>query len=212
MNHRGMWVTVALVVAVAGCGGGGDGGTGGSSAGAMQESAPIQTTGPDKPANDMSSASKPFLGVWKSIAGCSSNWDLVPATDSGKGSFLIGDVTFTETSMAREYRVFSDGNCTQLTGTVTYNYDLVWNTGSVAGWSEVARVDARFNRYDVSNSSIELDADAKEVVGSLSKTILAIKLDAQNKWLYWADNKSDKDADAYPTALRDRSEYYRSRN
>ena len=133
----------------------------------------------------------------------------MPAVDLGKGSFLIGDITFTETTMAHEYSVFSDGACTQLVGTVTYNYDLTWSASSLTGWNRVARVDARFVRYDVSNPSIELNPDAKEAPGHLNKSLLAYKSDSKNDWLYRADSKSVNDVDGYPSALRSYSESYR---
>ena len=198
----GWTACVAVVATLAGCGGGGDSAstpTAGTQGGATSE-VPAPAGG-----GQADSAGKLFFGVWKSQTGCSSNWDLVPAADSGKGSFRIDDVTFTETSMARQHSLFSDGNCTQHVGTVTYIYDLVWSASSITGWSDVARVDAKFNRYDVSNNSIVLDPAAKEAPGNLTKSILAIKDTGTEKSLYWGDSKSSKDAEGYPTAVRNYS-------
>lgn len=194
----------AAALLLGGCGGGDGGGDSGTGLAAAN---PPATQTPAPPVEK--SAGTPFVGVWESDTGCSSNWDLVPAADSGKGSFRIQAVTFTETTMSRQHSLYSDGACEKLVGTVTYNYDLIWSSSSIAGWSDVARVDARFNRYDVSNSSIELDPLEKEAPGHLTKSILAIKYDPAGAWLYWADTKSAKDADGYPAAFRNYSTDFR---
>lgn len=189
-------------IALSGCGGGGgDDGAPGSTA--NKDDSTTQTPTP------VNSAGTPFVGVWHSNAMCSTSWDLVPAADTGRGSFLIGDITITETTMAMAHSVYSDGACTKLVGTVTYNYDLTWSASSLTGWNRVARVDARFVRYDVSNPSIELNPDAKEAPGHLNKSLLAYKSDSKNDWLYRADSKSVNDVDGYPSALRSYPESYR---
>ena len=207
MNWTACAAACVMTLALTGCGGG-DGG-GDSTATTNPPAGESATTTPPT-TNAGASIGKPFVGVWESRTGCSSNWDLVPAADSGKGSFRIQSATFTETTMARQYSVYSDGQCTQLVGTVTYNYDLTWSASSITGWNNVARVDAKFNRYDVSNSSIELDPAVKEAPGNLTKSILAIKFDPTGSWLYWADNDSAKDSDGYPTAFRTYSTDYRT--
>jgi hypothetical protein len=206
-KNKVIWAAVcATALTLGGCGGGD--GSASTSAGASTNNIDSTTQAPIP----VKSAGSPFVGVWHSSAACSSGWVLVPAVDPGKGSFLIGDITFTETTMAREYSVFSDGACTQLVGTVTYNYDLTWSDSSLTGWSRVARVDARFNRYDLSNPSIELDPSAKEAPGHLTKSLFAYKRDQKNDWLYWADSESASDADGYPSALKSYPKEYRPHN
>lgn len=210
MNWTACAAACVMTLALTGCGGG-DGGGDGTNASTNDNSQPSTTTPVAPTENAGASIGKPFLGVWKSTAACSSNWDLVPAADSGRGSFLIDDTTITETTLAFHYSVYSDGQCTKLVGTVTYNYDIVWSASAISGWSKVARVDATFNRYDVSNSSIELDPAVQEAPGNKTKSILAMKYDGKY-WLYRAQQDSPKDADGYPTVFKSYPSNYRTNN
>lgn len=191
-------VAGATAMVLTACGGG----DGGSASTATQDEAPAGQEPAAGTPDTGTLLAQPFLGTWLDASGCSNNWTLVPASYGSKGgSFKREKIEISDTKLAMTSLIYSDQNCTQVSGNIVENYALAWSPAAIAGWSPVARIQASFTGYTVSPGLV-LDPAEEEPQGNISRTIVGIKRDSTRESLYLGDNKSVQDADGYPTAFK----------
>jgi len=168
----------ALALTLMACGGGGDSST-----------TPINATPTLNTAE--------FLGTWHrmDVGSCFSTFSY------GNYWFTADPIVITDTTLASTLTAYTDAACTLKAGKVTETYTVNFSQGSVAGKTNVLRVNLVYSGSTSgadggSGLTLTKTPDGSGTGGN-SKGLL----DVDSSKLYPGDPKSALDADGYPTTI-----------
>lgn len=139
-----------------------------------------------------------FLGTW--IRNDSAN--CYTSNEYGSYHFKNNNAVFSADSTSVTATFYTDAACTLKAGKLTETASVVYNSGSVAGKTNVVRVLISFTGFTISPDGGSGLTFTKVPDGTFSGTKVPVKAlaDVENNKLYFG-SKTPVDANGYPTTI-----------